>query len=121
MNSLGQWVHQHNLVVVLTFVLGTALTYIVLFRGRSIRSWVAWSVVAGLGVWAGFALRTPPATLSEYTSSAEAGAFSPDSDPHATRIAYEEPSIQSVEEIQSLLRRGGKHTLVELYSDFGFS
>ena len=106
MNSVSQWVHQHNILVILALVLGTALAVLMRYRRRSIRLWVAWSVALGLSVAVVLSLRTPNARLSEYVGPANHEEFS-------------ESALASVEEIKSLLSRGGKHTLVEIYADFG--
>jgi hypothetical protein len=116
MNSVSQWAHQHDFLLILVFILGTALAVLIRYRRRSIRLWSVWSAAAGLSVLAIFALRTPAASLSEHLIMA-----SRDKNAPVSHLAYEEPTLQSVEDIWSLLSGGRTHTLVEIYADYGIS
>jgi hypothetical protein len=104
MHSVGQWVHQHDALLVLALALAVSLAMLLRYLRRSARHWVAWGVAAGLGVAAALAARTPAASLSGHAPA-----------------AYEELSVASVEDVRALLGRGGKPTLVEVYSDYGVS
>ena len=115
MNSVSQWVHQHDALLLLVLVLGVSFALILSYRRRSVRLWTVWAVAAGLGTSAAFAIRTPAASLSEHIVPEDP---TPDASP-TTRSTYEEPTLKSVEDIRSLLGRGGKPTLVEIYADFG--
>jgi hypothetical protein len=114
MNSVSQWLHQHDALLLMILVLGVTFTLIAYYRRRSVLLWTVWVLAVGLGTSAAFAIRTPAASLSEHTVQPDVTTPTP-----ATGVAYEEPIVKSVEDIQSLLGRGGKPTLVEIYADFG--
>jgi hypothetical protein len=114
MNSVSQWVHQHDALLLMILVLGVSFALLLAYRRRSVRLWSVWVIAAGLGTSAALAIRTPAASLSEHTVPADDTAPAP-----TTASTYEEPTVKSVEDIRSLLAKGGKPTLVEIYSDFG--
>lgn len=120
LHTISQWVHQHDLLLTLILIFGVSLGPLVRYRRRSARLWIAWGAALGLSGVALAALRTPEASLSEHVS--RASDFSPEPvAPSATLLTYEVPAFGSVEAIHSLLSDGGKHTLVEIYADFGIS
>jgi hypothetical protein len=116
MSTFGQWLHQHEVLIVLALVLGVGLGLLVRYRSWSVRWWAAWSATAGLGVLATVALRTPPASLSEHNSVdlAQQGV------PLEAVFAHDTPDFESVEDIRTLLASAEKPTLVEIYADYGF-
>jgi len=61
-----------------------------------------------------YALWSPSASLSQHVDGEsqllEGGG-----------TAYEEPFLETVADVRSVLSSGGKFTLVEVYADYGFS
>src|SRR6516162_5570167 len=67
MNSVSQWLHQHDALLLMILVLGVTFTLIAYYRRRSVLLWTVWVLAVGLGTSAAFAIRTPAASLSEHT------------------------------------------------------
>ncbi|HEV3143144.1 MAG TPA: hypothetical protein VGZ47_04590, partial [Gemmataceae bacterium] len=92
---------------------------VVLFlRWRSIWMWFVWFAITGLSVGALFMLRTPAASVTEHGAQG------------VEIIGYEGWTIgdikfasapNSLAEIEELIGKGGKPTLVEIYADWGFA
>jgi hypothetical protein len=108
--SFGQWLHQHDLLLLgLGIIAATGL--LPLLRRRSPRAWLLWLGVTGLTLAGLFSLRTSNASVTEHDGPA----------PEAleAQLLYMEPDLKSVEAIEQLLADGKKPTLVEVYSDYG--
>jgi hypothetical protein len=108
--SLGQWLHQHDLVL-LGFGIIAVTGLLPLLRRRSPRSWLLWLGVTGLTLAGLFSLRTSDASVTEHAG--------PESEPLKTQLLYSEPELKSVEAIEQLLADGKKRALVEVFSDYG--
>jgi thiol:disulfide interchange protein len=118
MSTFTQWVHQHNLMLLIAAVL--VLTSFVLLHHP--RSRLLWSIVAGLVVSclvAAIALRTPSASITEHRGSENE--LTEETGENALREISEEKRLDSVDAIEALLASGDKPTLVEVYADYGFS
>lgn len=117
MSTFGQWIHQHDLLLLCVAIVG-ASGMVLVFRWRSLHLWLIWLGLAGISLAGLLALRTPAATLSEHreASDATSGLGANDS-LQATESS--EPVLGSVEAIEKLIAGGGKPTLVEVYADFG--
>lgn len=118
MFTTSQWVHQHDALLAVSVALGFGLAALVRFRPRSVRVWALWAVAVGLGVIGSVAVRTPAASLSEHAVWGDEHAPDPDA---PRRMAYQELQLGTVDDVRAMLRQGGKPTLVEVYSDWGFS
>lgn len=100
------WIQQHNILLLLSFIVLLTGLLIARFRRQSRHWWGAWGgLVIALALTL-FMLRTAPITISEHS---QAGA------------EYLEPYPTSVAQIKSLLAEGAKPTLVEFYVDYGFN
>src|SRR5262245_2934669 len=118
MNTVGQWVHQHNLLLLCAAAVGGSGLLLLVFRWRSPRLWLLWSGVTASCVAALLSLRTPAASVSEHTDPGPAAA-SPEGMAPAAALSYSEPDLKTVEAIDGLIAAGAKPTLVEVYSDWG--
>ena len=123
MSEYLQLFRQNNILIALVFLVvgGAAFLW---YRRLGSKWWKLWAcyslVAAGLLV----SLHTPAATLTDHFTprgSAEGnssvGPLADKSAPGSWQPREFEP--KTVEEIQDLLRTGGKPTLVEVYSDYG--
>lgn len=122
MNTLSQWIHQHDFLLLVCALLLSSFILLSWFRLWTRRTLIIWSGLLILGVSILLGLRTPPATASEVlgepgvasaltTTKTKAFAASPE-----TVLSF-----SSTEEIEAYLHNGAKPTLVEFYSDFGIS
>ena len=111
MNTFSQWVHQHDLLLLGSFVIIGCGLLPVLHR-RSLRLWLAWFAVVGLIVGGVSTLRTADVSVTSHSVS--------DADAPTDQVLYAEPSLESVAAIEQFLATGGQLTLVEVQSDFGF-
>ena len=129
MDSVNQWLHQHDLLLGCAALLGIAGLDCLLQR-RGGRAWLIWSVTAGLcasGLWG---LRTSAASLSEHRTSGDLNVANQvegatheleREGPALSALVDSEPELDSVEAIEESLASSGKPTLVEIYADHGFS
>ncbi len=90
MYSFGQWLHQHDLVLLgVGIVAATGL--LPLLRRRSPRSWLLWLGVTGLTLAGLFSLRTSNASVTEHAG--------PEPEPLETqlisKLLYSEPHLKS--------------------------
>src|ERR1700745_1443819 len=104
----GQGLHQHDLLLSVAFLLGTGLGLVVWLRLRSVRWWAAWGVAAATSAAVLLLLRAPAAALTDPAAPDAPSALR--SDPAAATFALDNFTPSSVEEIESLISRGGKHT-----------
>jgi hypothetical protein len=123
MNTVGQWVHQHNLLLLCAAVVaGTGV--LLAFRWRSLRLWLAWLSLAGISLATLLTLRTPAASLAEHRPAADVEAVPFAATDHESIVSswtteYSQPDLESVEAIEKLIASGGEATLVEVYADYG--
>jgi hypothetical protein len=119
MSSLGQSLHEHD--VLLAFAVALAITAAV-FWGRRVRRrwWLTWGAGLGACLALAVALRTPTATISEFRASANEDERASGPGLEVGRVT-DSPDLDSVEAIRRLIASGSKPTLLELYSDYGFS
>jgi len=119
MNTLGQWLHQHEIALAAMAVIAL-VSLILLLRWRSLWRWLLWSAVTGASIAAIVALRTPAASISEHHDSEMATAIIDGHEVHLAVNSYSEPSLKSVADIENLLGDSSMPTLVEIYADYGF-
>src|SRR5206468_661659 len=96
MYTIGQWLHQHDLLLLVTFLLGTGFGLILWLRRRSVRWWAAWGVGVALSASVLLAMRTPAVSLTEHASPDAASDLL--TDPAAATLAIQDLSLSSVEE-----------------------
>jgi len=111
--SFGQWLHQHDLVLLgLGIIAVTGL--LPLLGRRSPRSWLLWLCITVLTLAGLFSLRTSDASVTEHAGPAPEAL-----ETQLTQLLYSEPDLKLVEAIEQMLADGKKPTLVEVYSDYG--
>jgi len=113
MNTLSQWLQQHDFLVFVSVTLAGSAILISMLRRWTRRALAVWMGLLLLAVASVIALRTPSASVSVASES------EPRDDLAPSAPAYEELSLASEEAIQNFIQSGGKPTLVEIYSDFG--
>jgi hypothetical protein len=120
MNTFGQWLHQHE-ILLLCVALIFAITLALILRWRAIWMWFVWFVVCGASVSALVMLRTSAASVSEYREPEMETITWNGQEILGIKLAYSEPAPNSVEEIEKLVGKVGKPTLVEIYADWGLA
>jgi hypothetical protein len=114
MNTIGQWAHQHDLVLVcLEVALGTGL--LLLLRRPRVRWWLAWFGMTATCFVGLASLRTPAASLSVHAGDATATLSYPTQADKRSMLQRGELDLGSVEGIEKVLADGETPILVEVY------
>lgn len=121
MNTFAQWLHQHSFIVVVCFLLVGSYFLITWFRRWTRRTFVIWLGCLVFSVVVVLSLRTPAVTVSELVSDSAVDNSIAKSNMMNTAASANRPlDFSSIQDIERYLGSGGKPTLVEFYSDFGF-
>jgi hypothetical protein len=120
MNTLGQWAHQHDLLLVCAAVIACTGLLLV-FRRPKYRWWLSWIGMTAACSFAVASLRTPAASLYVHPANAAPTNSAIDTGDYPGPADYSEPDLGSMEAIASAIAGSTKPTLVEIYSDFGIS
>jgi hypothetical protein len=120
MNTLGQWIHQHDLLLVGAAVI-TVTGLLLVVRRPNPRWWLAWLGMTAACSFAVASLRTPAASLYTHPDNETLMISLLDEDGTLDLVGYSEPNLGSVEAIESALAGSEQPTLVEIYADFGIS
>ena len=122
MNTLSQWLHQHDILIIISVILLGSALFLSWQKRWTKRNRIIWGTGVLLGVAATFALRTPSISITGTSPSINiANAYAPSDLTPPSATAVENPVSESIEEIEALVQEGDKPTLVEIYSDFGIS
>jgi hypothetical protein len=120
MNTLGQWVHQHDLLLVGAAVI-TVTGLLLVLRRPNLRWWLAWFGMTAACSFIFATLRTPATSLYVHAENAALSNSSAAEGGILDMVGYSEPDLGSIEAIESALAQSEKPTLIEIYSDFGLS
>jgi predicted membrane metal-binding protein len=122
MNTFSQWLHQHDILIIISVILLGSALFLSWQQKWTKRNRIIWGTGVLLGAASIFALRTPSVSIvGTPTNINVANAYAPSdlTPPSATAVAN--PVSESIAEIEALIQDGDKPTLVEIYSDFGIS
>jgi hypothetical protein len=120
MNTLSQWIHQHDFLILVCALLFASLFLLLRFRLWTGRTLIIWSSLLILAVVMLLGLRTPPATVSEaLVEPVVANALTTTNTTTSASLTDALLIFSSIDEIEAYLQSGEKPTLVEFYSDFG--
>jgi hypothetical protein len=119
MNTLSQWLQQHDFLLLLSLPLVGSAILISWLRRWTRRALATWMGLLLLAVASVIALRTPYVSVSVAPKSIASQGDTPDDLAETASPGYEELSLTSVEAIRNFIESGRKPTLVEIYSDYG--
>ncbi len=107
MNTLSQWIHQHDYFLSGGAVLAVLALFMVICRCR-IRWWIAWASGGLLFVASIVLLRTPTATYTTPDATLEGS-------------SRQVLSFSTMDDIDEFIWSASAPVLVEIYADLGFS
>lgn len=110
---MSQWIHQNNILLSVTLFFLVTFVWMTLFKRWNRLQLLTWLGLLGVSAVALFALRTSPASVTGVIGPAQE-----DADQPAETVNLE---FHTVDEITAYLSNSDRPTLVEFYSDFGFS
>ncbi len=114
MNTLSQWIHQHNFLLLVCAIFLVSLVLLLWLKRWNKHTAIVWGISAVLAIALLFSLRTPNATVSQRLDKPVQ---------LETTISIESTILdfETVDDIETYLANGDKPTLVEIYADLGIS
>ena len=116
MNTLSQWLHQHDILIVIGAVLFSSALLLWWQKSWPRHKWLVWGCVVLLSVVPIWLLRTPSVSIAETPTNTNVANI------YSTSASTVEHLVGgSIAEIEAFLQSSDKPTLVEIYSDYGIS